>query len=80
MISLKTIYLNIGNLVKQAEDLGCDLRDLPLNSFREIASVSNDKVLEVLTIDNSVKSKNSYGGTAPGQVKLRILEWRKKLM
>ena len=78
--SFRQAHYAVGNLVKQAEDLGCDLRDLPLNSFREIASVSNDKVLEVLTIDNSVKSKNSYGGTAPGQVKLRILEWRKKLM
>ena len=78
--SFRQAHHAVGNLVKEAEGLGCDLRDLPLKSFKKIEPELNDKVLKVLSVDNSIKSRVSFGGTAPSQVKLRILDWRKKLM
>ena len=78
--SFRKAHHAVGNLVKEAEGLGCDLRDLPLKSFKKIEPELNEKVLKVLSVDNSIKSRVSFGGTAPSQVKLRILDWRKKLM
>ena len=78
--SFRQAHHAVGNLVKEAEGLGCDLRDLPLKSFKKIEPELNKKVLKVLSVDNSIKSRVSFGGTAPSQVKLRMLDWRKKLM
>ena len=78
--SFRKAHHAVGNLVKEAEGIGCDLRDLPLTSFKEIEPKLNTRVLEILTVENSIKSRVSFGGTAPSQVQLRILDWRKKLM
>ena len=70
----------MGNLVREAENLGCDLKDLDLEVFKQIEPEIHNQILEILTIDNSVKSKKSYGGTSPTQVKERIIEWQKRMM
>jgi argininosuccinate lyase len=34
------------------------------------------EVFDVLGVDNSVRSRTSYGGTAPDQVRAQIARWR----
>ena len=36
-------------------------------------------VFDVLGVDNSVKSRTSYGGTAPDQVRVQIARWKERL-
>ena len=38
-----------------------------------------DAVFDVLSVDRSVKSRTSYGGTAPKNVKLQAKKWLRKL-
>jgi len=68
-----------GRAVKAAEEAGCALADLPLEVLRAIDSRIDDRVYAVLTVDASVASRKSYGGTAPEQVRARIAEARAAL-
>jgi len=68
-----------GALVKMAEDRGCDLPDLTLADMQSVSAGITDAVYSVLGVHNSVKSRESYGGTAPNQVRAQIARWREIL-
>ena len=65
-----------GALVKLAEDKGCDLPDLTLADMQSVHPGITDQVFTVLGIENSVRSRQSYGGTAPDQVRAQIARWK----
>jgi argininosuccinate lyase len=58
-----------GRLVKQAETQGVQLYDLPLETFQAVEPKIDDRVYSVLTVEASVASRLSEGGTAPDRVK-----------
>jgi len=65
-----------GSLVALAEKKGCDLPDL---SMAELTSAHPDitqEVYSVLGVQNSVRSRVSYGGTAPDQVRAQVARWK----
>ncbi|MEM6310272.1 MAG: argininosuccinate lyase [Pseudomonadota bacterium] len=68
-----------GSLVALAETKGCDLPDLTLADMQSVHSGITDGVLDVLTVENSVASRISYGGTAPTQVRAQIARWKEIL-
>ena len=68
-----------GALVKMAEDRGCDLTDLSLADMQTVQSNITAAVFDVLGVHNSVASRQSYGGTAPDQVRLQIARWKERL-
>ncbi len=68
-----------GALVKMAEDQGCDLPDLTLEQMQSVNRDITSQVFHVLGVDNSVRSRTSYGGTAPDNVRQQIVRWRQKL-
>ncbi|WP_205480084.1 argininosuccinate lyase [Sphingomonas arenae] len=61
-----------GQAVKAAEERACDLADLPLSLLQEIDPRIDARVFEVLTVEASVRSRTSYGGTAPERVREQI--------
>ena len=61
-----------GRAVKAAEERSCDLADLPLEVLKAIDARIDASVFEVLSIDASVRSRASYGGTAPECVREQI--------
>jgi argininosuccinate lyase len=61
-----------GRAVKAAEDRGCDLADLPLDALKEIDARIDERVFDVLSVDASVRSRTSYGGTAPERVREQV--------
>ena len=68
-----------GELVSLAEQLGCDLSDINLKDMQKIHSNITEDVFSVLSIQNSVKSRSSYGGTSPEEVQFQIDRWKKVL-
>ncbi len=68
-----------GALVKMVEDRGCDLPDLSLADMQTVQSNITAAVFDVLGVHNSVASRQSYGGTAPDQVRLQIARWKERL-
>ncbi|MGN6551703.1 MAG: argininosuccinate lyase, partial [Pararhizobium sp.] len=68
-----------GSAVALAENRGCGLAELPLDDLRAINPAITDKVFDVLTVDASVASRQSFGGTAPAEVRRQIAWWKARL-
>jgi argininosuccinate lyase len=68
-----------GAAVKAAEQASVDLPALPLSSLQAIEPRITDKVYSVLSVDASVASRQSYGGTAPVRVREQVAAWKEKL-
>ena len=65
-----------GKAVVKAEEKNCGLEDLSLEELQEIEPKITEGIFEVLTVENSVKSRKSYGGTAPENVLEQIKKAR----
>jgi argininosuccinate lyase len=68
-----------GTLVAMAESKGCDLPDLTLKEMNSVHPGITQEIYSVLGVENSVRSRTSYGGTAPDQVRAQIARWRTAL-
>ncbi|ODT59723.1 MULTISPECIES: argininosuccinate lyase [Paracoccus] len=68
-----------GSLVALAEQGGVDLPDLSLAQMQSVHGQITQDVFNVLGVHNSVASRQSYGGTAPAQVRAQIARWKEKL-
>lgn len=68
-----------GVVVALAEEQACGLADLTLEQFQAIDQRIDADVFSVLSVDASVASRSSYGGTAPDQVRVQIAKARKAL-
>jgi argininosuccinate lyase len=65
-----------GNAVAMAEKKGCDLAQLSLEELQSINAAITADVFNVLTVEASVASRKSFGGTAPSEVRKQIAWWR----
>ena len=68
-----------GRAVALAESRGKGLDKLSLEDLRAIHPAVDEGVFSVLSVPNSVKSRTSFGGTAPAEVRRQIRYWRKRL-
>ena len=67
-----------GALVKRAEELGTDLARLPLAEMQRVEPRITAAVNDVLTVEKSVASRTSFGGTAPSNVAAAAAQARKR--
>lgn len=68
-----------GAAVKLAESRGIALDALPLADLKAIDERIDERVFAALSVDASVASRSSYGGTAPEQVRSQIKRARQEL-
>ena len=68
-----------GSIVKLAEERGIDLPDVPLSEMQRVEKRITKDVFSVLSVENSVKSRKSHGGTAPQNVAKMAKSWLKRL-
>jgi len=68
-----------GAIVKAAEAQGLDLENLPLAAMQAIEPRITNAVYSVLSVENSVRSRKSYGGTAPQNVLKMARSWIRRL-
>jgi len=69
-----------GQVVALAEKKECGLEDLTLDDLTAIDGRITKAVFEVLGVDNSVRSRNSYGGTAPDNVRAQVQAARERFV
>jgi argininosuccinate lyase len=78
-LPFRTAHHVTGRLVAKAEADGLDLADLPLETMQaEEARITAD-IYTVLSVDASIASRTSQGGTAPSLVAARAAHWLKEL-
>lgn len=68
-----------GTLVARAEARSVDLSGLTLAEMQAVEPRIAQGVFDVLTVEASVRSRTSYGGTAPANVTAMAAEWKAKL-
>ncbi len=68
-----------GKIVALAESRGSDLKKLPLSDLKSVEKRITEDVYAALDVAGSVKSRTSYGGTAPANVKREARRWIKRL-
>jgi argininosuccinate lyase len=68
-----------GSIVKHTEDKGVALDQVSLADMQKIEPAITNDVFAVLSLEASVNSRESQGGTAPKRVREQIAFWREKL-
>src|SRR4029079_2226989 len=68
-----------GRAVKAAEERGCDLAGLSIADLQAIDERIEERVHDVLSVDASMRSRTSYGGTAPALVREQIAAAREAM-
>ena len=68
-----------GRAVALAEQRGCGLEDLSLEDMQSFDPRITAQVFEVLSVQKSVASRRSFGGTAPAKVREQAAYWRQRL-
>ena len=69
-----------GRVVALAESQGCGLEDLALVDLTEIDGRITENVFDILGTENSVRSRTSYGGTAPDNVRAQVAAARERFL
>ncbi len=69
-----------GRAVALAEARGCSLGDLPLEDLQTVDDRITEGVSDVLTVDRSVTSRTSHGGTAPDNVRAQVAAARERFL
>ena len=70
-------YLITSKIVNLAEQKNKKLEELLIHEVKGIDKNLNENVLKLLTLENSVKSKKSYGGTSFENIKKMIKKYKK---
>jgi argininosuccinate lyase len=68
-----------GRIVALAEEKGIGLDGLTIEDFKTIDERIDSRIHKVLTVESSVRSRRSYGGTAPDNVLAQVARWREAL-
>jgi argininosuccinate lyase len=66
-----------GRIVRRAEEMRVgELGLLPLSEFQNVDPRITEAARALLTVEKSVESRDSYGGTAPDRVREQIARWK----
>jgi argininosuccinate lyase len=68
-----------GRIVAMAAGAGIALHDVPLSDMKKIESRITKDVFGVLSVEKSVQSRASFGGTAPKNVREQARKWLSRL-
>jgi len=68
-----------GRIVAEASQRGVPLEEFPLDAMQAIHPAIDARVYDVLSVDASVASRTSEGGTAPENVRAAARRWLERL-
>ncbi|MDR1493045.1 MAG: argininosuccinate lyase [Planctomycetaceae bacterium] len=78
-IPQRTAHGVVGRMVRAAMDRNVPLAKLPFDVIQNIEPSLETAVYDVLGADKAVAAMQSYGSTAPEQVRMQIERWKKKI-
>ena len=77
-LSFRKAYQITSKIVNYAESKKVKLNELTLKELKRIEPMLNEDILKVFDLENSIKSKKSYGGTSFENVKKMIKKYKKE--
>jgi argininosuccinate lyase len=78
-IPFREAHSKAAKAVERAEKLGLALEALPLAELKKIEPKLSKDVYKVLSLEASVRARQSEGGTAPNRVAEQIAYWKARL-
>jgi argininosuccinate lyase len=69
-----------GEMVKLAEKQNVSLEELSLDDMQKIEPAINEGVFDVLNISTALNARNSFGATAPKNVRKACTQARRKYL
>jgi len=78
-VPFREAHHTTGKIVAIAAQTSVPLHRLGLDAMRQVEPRITEDVFSVLSVDRSVKSRVSYGGTAPRNVRTQARKWLKLL-
>ena len=75
----RTAHHLVGHLVGEATDRNVPLNQLDPQVFLDAHPVLDQRVFDVLGVENAIGAFQSYGSTAPNQVKKQVERWKNQL-
>lgn len=79
-VAFREAHRITGEIVALAERQGCSLEALDLALMRTVDARLTAEVYDVLTLEASLASRSSYGGTAPAQVRHAVKDARRRFL
>lgn len=67
-VPFRDAHETVAHAVRECEQRGCDLADLPLADLQGFHALIEDDIYGVLTLEGSVAARSHIGGTAPARV------------
>jgi argininosuccinate lyase len=77
-LPFRKAYQITSKIVNYAESKNIKLSELTLKELKKIEPKLNEDALKVFNLENSIKSKKSYGGTSFENVKKMIKKYKKE--
>ena len=77
-LSFRKAYQITSKIVNYAESKNIKLNELTLRELKKVEPMLNEDILKVFDLENSIKSKKSYGGTSFENVKKMIKKYKKE--
>jgi argininosuccinate lyase len=71
-VTFREAHGAVGRLVREAEDQGVEMTELPFASFKAASAVFEEDVMKELLPSTSLSHRNVVGGTGPAAVRLQI--------
>ena len=68
-----------GKIVRYAEDKGKELVDLSFKEIKRFSKLIEVDIFEYISVQGSIESKTSYGGTASDNVRKMVIQARSRL-
>jgi argininosuccinate lyase len=78
-VPFREAHHTTGRIVAAAEKAGVALADFPLAEMQRVEPRITKDAFSVLSVDRSVRSRSSYGGTAPANVAREAKKWLQRL-
>ncbi|NQY81622.1 MAG: argininosuccinate lyase [Alphaproteobacteria bacterium] len=79
-VAFREAHQITGKIVRMAEHKGCDISELKLAEMQKVAPMFDERVFAVLSVESSMTSRVSYGGTAPEAVRRQIADFRAEFL
>jgi argininosuccinate lyase len=78
-MSFRDAYQKTADIVNFAEKKKKNLNELTIDDLKKIEPKLKKDVLKVFDLNNSVRSKKSYGGTSFDNIKKMITKYKNKI-
>lgn len=78
-VPFRDAHWRVGELVAEAEDIGCDITELPTERLREALPELKDHDPIVPTLAEALASADLPGGTAPNRVRAALADARERI-